>query len=108
MTRRYTPIPEPEFYSAVFSRIYDQPMGLDQDPIDSHRLAVLYMVFALGTLFDLDKPYLSVEATQYYQAARAAVSVDSVLEHQTIPAIQALVRVCLIPRLLFRRPRSLC
>ena len=95
MTCRYTPIPENEFYSTVLARIYDpnQPAGFDQDPIDSHRLAVLYMVFALGTLFDLEKPYLSVEATQYYQLARASLSIDSVLEHQTIPAIQALVSV---------------
>ena len=49
------------------------------------------MVLALGTLFDLDKPYLSLEATQYYQLSRASLSLDSVLEHQTIAAIQALV-----------------
>lgn len=93
MTRRYTPIPENEYYSTVHARIYDHGVGLDQDPIDSHRLAVLYMVFALGTLFDLEKPYLSIEGTQYYQLARASLSIDSVLEHQTIPAIQALVSV---------------
>lgn len=91
MMCRYTPIPENEFYSTVFARIYDQNIPLDQDPIDSHRLAVLYMVFALGTLFDLEKPSLSLEATQYYQLSRAALSMDPVLEHQTIPAIQALV-----------------
>ncbi|KIP05474.1 hypothetical protein PHLGIDRAFT_108161 [Phlebiopsis gigantea 11061_1 CR5-6] len=90
----YTPIPENEFYSTVFARIYDQNIALDQDPIDSHRLAVLYMVFALGTLFDLEKQSLSLEATQYYQLARAALSMDPVLEHQTIPAIQALVLMC--------------
>ncbi len=65
----------------------------DQDPTDSHRLAVLYMVFALGTLMDLDKSYLSLEATQYYQLARASLALDSILEHQSIPAVQALVRL---------------
>ena len=93
LIRRYTPIPDAEFYTTVFSRIYDQPIGIDQEPVDSHRLAVLYMVFALGTLFDLDQPFLSVEATRYYQLARASLSLDSPLENQTIPAIQALVRV---------------
>jgi hypothetical protein len=88
---RYTPIPETDFYSTVYSRIYDQGIGLDQDPSDSHRLAVLFMVFALGTLFDLDMPYLAIETTQYYQLARASLSLDSVLESQSIPAIQALV-----------------
>lgn len=80
-------------YSTVFSRMYDQAWPEDQDPSDSHRLAVLYMVFALGTLMDLDKPYLSIEATQYYQLGRASLSLDSILEHQSIPAIQALVRL---------------
>ena len=89
---RYTPLPETELYANVFSRIYDQTIAIDQDPTDSHRLAVLYMVFALGTLMDLDQPYLSTQSTQYYQLARAALSLDSVLENQSIPAIQALVR----------------
>lgn len=62
--------------------------------MDSHRLAVLYMVLALGTLLDLDKPALSADATRYYQLGRAALSLDSVLEAQSIPGIQALVRLC--------------
>lgn len=40
---------------------------------------------------DLDQPYLSTGATQYYQLARAAFSLDSILENQSILAIQALV-----------------
>lgn len=64
---------------------------LDQDPMDSHKLAILYLVLAMGMLLDLDKPPLSSEATRYYQLGRAALSLDSILEHQSIPAIQALV-----------------
>lgn len=84
-------MPQAELHSTVFSRIYDQTMAADQDPTDSHRLAVLYMVLALGVLMDLQQPYMSLEATQYYQVARAALSLDSILEHQSIPALQALV-----------------
>ena len=69
---RYTPIPESELYSSVFSRIYDPASAVDQDAADSHRLAVLYLVFALGTLMDLDEPYLSMASTQYYQLLRMA------------------------------------
>ena len=82
----------------MYSRLYDQQWPEDSDPTDSHRLAVLYMVFALGTLMDLEKPYLSVEATQYYQLARASLALDSILEHQSIPAIQALVSTENLPR----------
>ena len=52
------------------------------------------MVLALGALLDLDLPGHSPEAMQWYQVARAALSLDSVLEVQTIPGIQALVGVC--------------
>lgn len=89
---RYNPIPETEFYQTIFSRVYEQPPSADVEIIDSHRLAVLFLVFALGTLLDLDLPSLNSEATTYYQLGRAALSLDSILESQSIPAIQALVR----------------
>lgn len=50
------------------------------------------MVLALGTLMDLDLPAHSSEAMQFYQIARSAMSLDSVLEKPSIVAIQALVR----------------
>ncbi|KAI0080188.1 hypothetical protein K474DRAFT_1590474 [Panus rudis PR-1116 ss-1] len=87
----YTPIPESEFLETVFNRVYNPQQGYSPDPIDSHRLAVLYLVFALGTLLDLDLPPLSTEASEYYQLGRAALSLESILESQSIPAIQALV-----------------
>lgn len=40
---------------------------------------------------DLDKPAHSAEAMYYYHLARAALSIDSILEEQTITGIQALV-----------------
>ncbi|OJT09636.1 hypothetical protein TRAPUB_13889 [Trametes pubescens] len=86
----YTPIPEAEFDEAIFARVYDS-MDTERAPMDAHQLAVLCFVLALGTLLDLEKPSLSAEAMRYYQLGRAALSVDSVLESQSIPAIQAVV-----------------
>ena len=68
-------------------------METEPAPKDSHRLAVFCLVLALGALLDLDKPTLSADASQYYQLGRAVLSLDSILESQSIPAIQALVRV---------------
>ncbi|KAH9946504.1 hypothetical protein B0H21DRAFT_743137 [Amylocystis lapponica] len=90
----YHPLPEAEFYERILPRIYEFSAESDHDPMDSHRLAILYMVLALGTLLDLDKPPLSSEATRYYQLGRAALSLDSILESQSIPAIQALILMC--------------
>lgn len=49
------------------------------------------MVLALGALLDLETPAHNPEAIHYYQLARAALALKSVLDDQTIPAIQALV-----------------
>ena len=46
---------------------------------------------AMGALLDLDRPPHSYDANYYYQLGRAALTVDSVFEEQSIPAIQALV-----------------
>jgi len=74
----------------VFSRIYSG-VGLYRDSAEGHGLAVLYMILALGTLLDLDKPPNCPEATRFYQIGRAALSLNSVLEEESITAIQALV-----------------
>jgi hypothetical protein len=47
-------------------------------------------MLAIGALLDLDAPPHSYDASHYYQLGRAALSVDSVFEEQSIPAIQAL------------------
>jgi hypothetical protein len=48
------------------------------------------MMLAIGALLDLDAPPHSYDANHYYQLGRAALSVDSMFEEQSIPAIQAL------------------
>ncbi len=103
---RYTPIPEAEFEDTIFSRIYDQRMEMEPAPKDSHRLAVFCLVLALGALLDLDRPSLSTDATRYYQLGRAVLSLDSILESQSIPAIQALVRFHTVPASIAGRPLS--
>lgn len=57
----------------------------------SHRLAVLFIVLALGTLLDLERPAHSPESKQFYQLGRAALALDSVLDEQSFLAIQAMV-----------------
>lgn len=85
---RYTPITEGEFYESVFRPLYDAESEV---AIGAHSLAVFYMVLALGTLLDLDRPAHNPESTQFYQLGRAALAIDSVLDEQSIPAIQAMV-----------------
>ncbi|EPT00931.1 hypothetical protein FOMPIDRAFT_1162266 [Fomitopsis schrenkii] len=90
----YTPIPESEFNETVFSRFYKGAGYADQDPDYSHKLSVLFMVLAMGSLLNVEDSMPSPDAARYYQLGRAALSLDSILEHHTIPAIQALIVMC--------------
>ncbi|KAF8271618.1 fungal-specific transcription factor domain-containing protein [Lactarius quietus] len=87
----YTPIEQNDFYGSIYSRVFDPDAGPDHDRIQSHRIAVVYMMLAIGALLDLDAPPHSYDASHYYQLGRAALSVDSIFEEQSIPAIQALL-----------------
>ncbi|KAF8074745.1 hypothetical protein FPV67DRAFT_1408589 [Lyophyllum atratum] len=89
----YTPIPETDFLETIFRPVYEQD-GTFQGSVSSHNLAVLFMVLAIGSLMDVDLPAHSSESMQYYQLARAALALDSVIEEQTIPGIQALLLMC--------------
>ncbi|KAI0305961.1 hypothetical protein B0F90DRAFT_1808515 [Multifurca ochricompacta] len=87
----YTPIEQSDFYGSIYNRVFDLEAGSDYDRIQSHRIAVVYMMLAIGALLDLDAPPHSYDASHYYQLGRAALSVDSIFEEQSIPAIQALL-----------------
>lgn len=89
LASRYTPISRTDFEEFVFRPIYDS----DTDLVDSHSFAVLYMTLALGTLLDLDLPAHNSKCMSFYQLGRAALAIDSVLEKQSMAAIQALVCV---------------
>lgn len=86
---RYTPISEEDLYETIFRQIYDPELNFE--PQSSQNIGVFCMVLAIGILLDLDKPAHSAEAMSYYHLARAALSIDSILDVQTIAGIQALV-----------------
>ena len=86
---RYTPISEEDLHETIFRHIYDPEPNFE--PLSSQNIGVFCMVLAIGILTDLDKPAHSAEAMYYYHLARAALSINSILEEQTIAGIQALV-----------------
>ncbi|TEB21845.1 hypothetical protein FA13DRAFT_1819353 [Coprinellus micaceus] len=88
----YHPISERDF-EAIFQSIYNANDEV-QGPLPGCTLSVFFMVLAIGELLDLDLPPHSQEAMQHYQVARAAISLDSVLEEQTVTGIQALLLMC--------------
>ncbi|KJA18056.1 hypothetical protein HYPSUDRAFT_45638 [Hypholoma sublateritium FD-334 SS-4] len=88
----YCPVPEEDFLEAVLRPLYESDNPLE--PLAPHRMAVFWMVLAIGTLVDLDRPAHAPEAMKLYHYGRAALSIDSVLEEQSITGIQALMLIC--------------
>lgn len=98
---RYAPITEADFYPSIFNVFYPRSDSQPGSPegsepsmnINHHSLSILFMMLSLGTLLDLERPPHSPEAMGFYHLGRAALSIQNVLEEQSIRGIQALVRV---------------
>ncbi|KZV61636.1 hypothetical protein PENSPDRAFT_759311 [Peniophora sp. CONT] len=90
----YRPVEPDDLWTNIFSPVYRMSQDEAYAPVQSHRVAVLYLMFALAELLNLERQPYSKEADNYFKFARAALAVDSVLEEQSIQAIQALVLLC--------------
>ncbi|KAF8633249.1 hypothetical protein AX15_001442 [Amanita polypyramis BW_CC] len=87
----YNPISAESFDKEVYSQFYDPSAGSPSDePIFSHRLSVMFMVLAVGSLMNINSPAYSVDAEVYHQLARAALFHHSFIDDPTLMAVQAL------------------
>lgn len=89
---RYNPISKESFDYEVYGQFYDPNADTStDDPLLSHRLSVMFMVLAIGTLLDLSHPAYSIEAEKFNQLGRAALFQTAFFESPTVNAVQALV-----------------
>lgn len=91
---RYNPISRQQFNEEVFGHFYNDTFAPPSPPGDSassHRLALTFIVFAIGTLMDPNEPAYGVEAEKYHQLSRAALFKSSIFDDPTLYAVQALV-----------------
>ncbi|KAJ3753187.1 hypothetical protein EV360DRAFT_53880 [Lentinula raphanica] len=87
----YNPVSEDMFNYEVWSQFYEPNAGLAVDyPLVSHRLSVMFMILAIGSLVDTSLTPYNVDAEKYHQLAKAALFQDSFLDAPTINAVQAL------------------
>jgi hypothetical protein len=92
----FNPIKRDELINDILSPVYkslkaQRDSGMDSTPqISPHQLAVLYIVFALGTLTDLTLPPLHSEAKTYFHLSKAALSCRSVLDSPEVSTVRAL------------------
>ncbi|KAJ7267685.1 fungal-specific transcription factor domain-containing protein [Mycena haematopus] len=66
------------------------PRTQHQSSVNPQQMAVLYLIFALGSLVDLDLPPYNSDADHYFDVACAAMSIKPFLENPTVVTVQAL------------------
>ncbi|KAH7914632.1 fungal-specific transcription factor domain-containing protein [Hygrophoropsis aurantiaca] len=87
----YNPINKESFYEDIYPQFYSPDVGPPaDDPHISHRLALMFMVLAIGSLMDTRQPAYNIEAEKYHQLARAAIFQSSLFDDPTIHAVQTL------------------
>ncbi|KAF4610658.1 hypothetical protein D9613_006789 [Agrocybe pediades] len=87
----YNPINVESFDNEVYVQFYSQNVGpLPDDPLLAHRLSLMFMVLAIGSLMNSNLPAYNLDAEKYHQLARAALFHNSFFDNPTINAVQAL------------------
>lgn len=90
----YNPISLSDFNSTVYSVLFNSQasLAINDEPniVRSHRLSVMFMVLAIGSLMDTRLPSYNVEAEKYHQLARAALFQNSIFDEPTLGTVQAL------------------
>jgi hypothetical protein len=86
-------VPRDNFYRTVYDRFYGT--ASNADTVESHDLALLYMILAVGLQTDPRVPLNSPDAVRYFHLSRAALTLDPPLQEHTLTAVQ--VMVCPLP-----------
>jgi hypothetical protein len=93
----FRPLKRDELIDDVLTPIYnakkerEDPNSEGPHDISSHKMAVLFMIFAQGALVDLTLPPYNDAAEEYHQLARAALSMRSIFDSPAIETVQAIV-----------------
>jgi hypothetical protein len=81
-----------DFITSILDAIYGTTGIANLDSLHSHRLSVFFILIATGFLYD-SHPSASIMAEQCHALARAALSLDSILQEATCATVQALFMV---------------
>ena len=96
---RYNPVTLSEFNATVYSVLFNSQVSLaindEPNVVLSHRLSMMFMVLAIGSLMDTRLPSYNVEAEKYHQLARAALFQNNIFDEPTLGAVQALVSIAI-------------
>ncbi|KAF8886430.1 fungal-specific transcription factor domain-containing protein [Gymnopilus junonius] len=87
----YAPISKKELHEETLNLVYraKQFAGFDH----YHSLSLLFIIFAIATLFSPNKQPFSVEADEYYHLSRAALGFAPPFHETTLTSIQAMIHM---------------
>ncbi|KAI0756452.1 hypothetical protein C8Q80DRAFT_1223696 [Daedaleopsis nitida] len=85
------PLPREYVYTEIVQAIYQQPVDEYCHVTRKHALSLLFMIFALATLFNLNMPPYAAEAQEYYLLARIALRWAPPTYDTTLAAIQSIL-----------------
>ncbi|KAH9479629.1 putative transcriptional regulatory protein C1F7.11c [Psilocybe cubensis] len=87
----YHPVNVETFDTEIYPAFYNQTIGpIPDEPLLAHKLSILFMILAIGSLMNQALPAYNLEAEKYHQLARAALFHHSFFDIPTINAVQAL------------------
>ena len=87
---RYNPHPDAAFMPNLLRHVYESPL----EDLCNRRLALMFMIVAVGHVVDVAQPCNRIAADRFYQLARASLSEVSVLENVNTDAVLVLVCSC--------------
>jgi len=94
LSLRYNPISVSEFNTSIYSILFksEGSAAMSDEPtsVISHRLSVMFMVLAIGSLMDTRLPSYNVDAEKYHQLARATLFQSNVYDAPNVGVVQAL------------------
>ncbi|KZT08809.1 uncharacterized protein LAESUDRAFT_648494 [Laetiporus sulphureus 93-53] len=85
------PIPRDELFDEIMGRVYQSVPEQVCSLSSTHATSLLFMVFALTTLFDPSMPPYSIEAHEYYLLARLSLRCGPPIHDTTLFAIQSMI-----------------
>lgn len=111
---RYTPLPRTQLFDEILASIYRSECV---NPIFAfiystefmsvlsryssfdtircyHSLSLIFIIFAIASLFDPSLPSCSVQAQEYFYLSKAALSFNSPFSHTTFKSIWCMVCMC--------------
>ena len=95
MLPRYTPILEQDFKEQIFPLVYEDASTTERGSAEAHKLALLFFVFAMGTLTNPRTRDISTQdAMKYFHIGRAALMLNQSLETPSVPLLQGLLLMC--------------